>query len=62
MGVREGDNLAGVARVGNDFLVPRERRIEDEFSRGDSRGGFVARRPTLEHFTVGKNDRSRATI
>ena len=45
VGVGEGDDLAGVARIGDDLLVARQHRVEDQLARWPPRRGRRPRRP-----------------
>lgn len=47
--IREADDLAGIARVGENFLVARETGIENDFA---ATTGASARRATLKYATV----------
>ena len=49
----EGDQLSGVGRVGEDFLVPRHRGVEADFADGVA---FGAKTETFEHGAVGKDE------
>ena len=48
----EGDDLAGIGRVGEDFLVAGERRVEADF--GDGAAGRAQAAP-FDHRAVGKD-------
>ena len=58
VGVREGDDLAGVARVGQDLLVARQDRVEDHLARGDTAGRFGSDQLALEDRSVGQDERA----
>ena len=49
----EGDDLAGIGRIGEDFLIPRHRRVETDFANGRARG---AEPEPFEHHTVCQNE------
>jgi hypothetical protein len=51
MGVSERDDLLGVRRVGKDFLITRQRRVEDYFA---GRYPFGANAGTAEHASIGQ--------
>ena len=46
MGIGEGHDLTGIRGVGQDFLIPRHRRIEDHFPNGTA---FGADRNTFKY-------------
>ena len=48
----EGDDLAGIGRIGEDLLVAGQRRVEADF--GDRAAGRAQPAP-LDHRAVGKN-------
>ena len=50
----EGDDLAGIGRVGEDLLVAGQRRVEADFGDGTSGGAEAA---TLDDRTVGKHQK-----
>ena len=58
VGVREGDDLARVARVGEDLLVARQDRVEDHLARGDTAGRFGSDQLALEDRSVGQDERA----
>ena len=49
----EGDDLAGVGRIGEDFLITRHRGVETKFAHGGARG---AEPKPLEHHAVRQNE------
>ena len=51
--IREGDDLARVARVGEDLLIPRHRRVEHDLA---YRRALGTDRPSAEHRAVGKRE------
>src|SRR5690606_16120164 len=57
VGVREGDHLARVGRVGDHLLVAGEHRVEHELTGRDAAGGLGAERLALEGRPVGQHDR-----
>ena len=62
MGIREGDDLAGVARVGYDLLVTAEHSVEHKLS---TRYAGWRRCPdgyTFEHLPVGEHQKSAGAL
>ena len=56
----EGDDLAGIGRVGQDLLVAGHRRVEADLADG---GAFRAEPHALDHGAVGKHEeRGRARV
>src|SRR4051794_10786569 len=53
--IGERDDLAGVARVGEDLLVARQRGVEHDFTGGDAVVGHVPDELALEHLAVGEH-------
>ena len=55
MGIREGNNLAGIRRVGKNFLITGHRRIEDDFSgcRARNTNGAPAKNATVFKYQYG---------
>jgi hypothetical protein len=54
--VGEANDLTGVARVGNDFLVATEGRVEDELTGGHAIFSEMTRGVSLEDRAVGQHE------
>ena len=52
---REGDDLTGVGRVGDDLLVPRQHRVEHDLTAGHAVGRCGTDGLTLEDLTVSQH-------
>src|SRR5207342_1976797 len=55
VGVREGDDLARVAGVGDDLLVAGEHRVEHDLASRDASGRLRSDQLALEHRPVGED-------
>jgi hypothetical protein len=54
VGKSEGDDLAGIRRIGEDFLITRHRRVETDFAHGGAGG---AEPKPFEHHAVCQNEK-----
>ena len=62
VGVGEGDDLAGVGRVGDDLLVARQHRVEHDLAGGDPARRLRPDRLALERRAVGEDERRRVFV
>ena len=62
LGVGEGDDLAGIGRVGDDLLVAGEHGVEHRFPGGHPALGLGADGLALEHGPVGQHQRGLGPV
>ena len=56
VGIGEGDQLTGIGGIGDDLLIPGERRVEHDLARGDTTVGPSADGLAFEHGAVGQDE------
>ena len=58
--IRERDDLTGIARVGDDLLVARKRRVEHDLTSRDPTRSVGTNQLALKHVPVSKHQRTLA--